>query len=598
MQARAQGRLQEAVDILLRVVRREPDHADCNNALAAYLNMLGKPEQAVYFGEKSVAKAIGTRKEGQFLGTLATSLSMTGKFERARELFQRALALEPNAPTIWSARGSLALTERDFDTAIACFERATALLPDNPAVRMNLALGLSMTARAPEAAAEIRRALTAIPPNSPMRLDASLMLARALNYVPDVDPALIYQAHVDATALLTAGISPRNTHANPREPDRILRIGYLSGDLRRHSVAYFLEPLLEHRDRERFEVTLYSTRPEEDAVTERLRARAERWRTVVGMPDDALDKMIVDDQIDVLVDLSGLTDGQRQRVLARKPAPVQCTYLGYANTTGSPAIDVRIVDDFTDPPELEDIAPVSEARARLGRTMWAFAPPPDVHVDPVRSPERGASDGVVFGSFNSVGKLHSALASCWAKILARVPGSKLVIKAKGAGGAATQRAMRPSFESEGVSADRVVFIDWADSLEQHLKAYQQVDIGLDTWPFCGTTTTCEAMWMGVPVVTLVGVPHAARVGGSLLRAVSPSLKAAGVEDGLDALITPSIPEYIDAAVGLAHDRARLTALRRELRGAMQNSALMDGVGLARAIEGVYRERWRAWCAGA
>ncbi len=592
MKARAEGRVQEAADIMLRVVQREPTRLDAHNALGAMLNMLGQGERALFFAEKAVRGVEGTPREaqflGQYLGTYATSLMLINRFDEAREAFDRALRLSPAAPTIWSARGSLALTEKDFDTAVRCFQRTAELLPDVPVVRLNLAIGLSMTAKPAEAAAEIERAARLVPANSPLLVSTFVSWARALNYVPGADPAAVCRVHVQAAELLARGATPRTSHANAKEPERKLRVGYVSADLRRHSVAYFLEPLLEHRDRDGFEVTLYSTHREEDEVSARLRAMSERWRSVAALDEAKLDAMIVEDGIDVLVDLSGLTDGHRMNVFARRPAPVQCTYLGYANTSGNRAIDVRIVDAFTDPPELEGEVPNAERRHRLARTMWAFAAP-IVELDSARSPDAG--DGIVFCSFNSVSKLHAGLAAAWGRILARVPGSKMLIKAKGASGAATQGTLRPAIEAAGVSPDRIEFVDWRETLEGHLGSYRGVDVGLDSWPFHGTTTTCEAMWMGVPVVTLVGRAHASRVGGSLLRAVSPK-----VPGGLEDLIATDVEGYVEAAARLAQDRARLATIRRTLRGAMQESELMDGPGLARQIEGVYRDAWRGWCA--
>ena len=376
--------------------------------------------------------------------------------------------------------------------------------------------------------------------------------------------------------------APRPTaYANVRDVGRRLKIGYLSPDFRQHSVAYFIEPLLKAHDRQAVEVFCYAEVMRPDTVTAHLQGLADHWLMTVGLSDDELAERIGTDGIDILVDLAGHTANNRLRVFARKPAPVQVTWLGYPNTTGLEAIDYRLVDAMTDPAGEAD-AWASETLVRLEGGFHCYsglkgAPEPGV-------PPCLSAGTVTFGSFNNPAKVSAATFDAWAKLLCRLPQARLLLKGKPFADAGTRALFLARLGKRGVAAERVELMAWLPDAAAHLAVYHRVDIALDPFPYNGTTTTCEALWMGVPVVTLRGDRHAGRVGASLLSQI-----------GLPDLIANSVEEYVEIAVALASDPARLMDLRRSLRARIAASPLCDGRAFARKIEAAFRTMWQHWC---
>jgi predicted O-linked N-acetylglucosamine transferase (SPINDLY family) len=360
-----------------------------------------------------------------------------------------------------------------------------------------------------------------------------------------------------------------------------LRIGYVSADFRDHPVGRFLLPLLQRHDSRKFEVFCYSNGPHVDAITKSLQRHAHRWRSIIGQNDDEAAEQIRADRIDLLVDLSGHTSGNRLLVFARKPAPVQVNYLGYPGTTGLTAMDYRLTDRFADPPGLTEPLHVEKLQ-HLPRTNWCFAPPQDS--PPLEPPPAIRRGCVTFGSFNNFGKMTGAMFAVWAEILRQVPGSRLLLKAPALRAQGTRQRILGNFAAQGIEANRLDLHDWQPDYASHLALYGEMDIALDTFPYNGTTTTCDALWMGVPVVTLAGQSHVSRVGLSLLSNVR-----------LPETIATTAEEYIRLAVQLAHDPDRLKILRAQLRERLTTSPLMDADGFTRDVEAAYRQIWRIWC---
>jgi predicted O-linked N-acetylglucosamine transferase (SPINDLY family) len=349
-----------------------------------------------------------------------------------------------------------------------------------------------------------------------------------------------------------------------------LRVGYVSPDLYQHSVAFFLEPILAHHDRSRFEPIVYSDTARPDAVTARLRARAAAWHEVRGLSDDQLARRIAASEIDVLIDLAGHTAGNRMGVFARRPAPVQVSYLGYPNTTGLAAIDYRITDATADPPGDAD-ALHTEKLLRLPRCAWCYQPSP---LAPPVAPSPAMKNGfVTFGCFNALPKMNDPLLQLWAKLIASVPNARLVLKSPGLKSEAAAAHVRDVLESAGLAADRFDLLPPVHPYAAHLASYETIDIALDTYPYNGTTTTCDALWMGVPVLTRAGRTHVSRVSASLLAAA-----------GLPDWVTPTDDDYLARATRAAADIDALTALRSRLRDRMAASPLCDGQAMARAFE--------------
>ncbi|MBC8167848.1 MAG: glycosyltransferase [Bryobacteraceae bacterium] len=410
-----------------------------------------------------------------------------------------------------------------------------------------------------------------------------------LHSVEDISQEQIFAEHLRWSA--RHGLSLASKHrANASDAERVLRVGYVSADYRAgHPVMYFFEPVLRARDRSRFHVTCYSNVAIPDAVTGQVRLLADEWREIRGRPDDEVVAQILADRIDILVDLAGHCGGSRLKVFAGKPAPVQVTWLGYPDTTGLSAIDYRITDAIVDPPGLSERFH-TEQLVRLEPPGFLCYQPPAA-APPVSDLPASRAGYVTFGCFQYPGKITARMIENWARIMLGVPSSRLFLHHCFSDYAEPQGAVRnrlcAAFEGRGISADRLTFVGGVPSLRSHLELYSQVDMALDTSPFNGTTTTCEALWMGVPVITKAGHAHAGRVGASLLNQV-----------GLDNLVTATDREYCEFATELASDLPRLTGIRAGLRAALTQSSLLDASGFTRKLENRFLRMWRDFCGAA
>ncbi|MEJ0048374.1 MAG: hypothetical protein WDN04_21330 [Rhodospirillales bacterium] len=356
-------------------------------------------------------------------------------------------------------------------------------------------------------------------------------------------------------------------------------MGYVSPDFNNHVIGFFVEPFLAAHDRARVEVYCYDNADKRDEVTERFRGYADHWREIDQLDDAAAADLIRRDGIDILIDLAGHTRAGRSALFARKPAPVQMAYLGYPLTSGLTAMDYRISDGYCDPPGLTD-AHYVEANLRLPASLWCYRPPDDI---PVVAPLPAASNGyVTFGSFNVPAKIGEQVAALWAQLLARVPDSRLLFAPIPLGQARAR--IQEMFVRHGVDAARLEFMPRMATVEYQALRHR-VDIALDTFPCGGASTTCETLWMGVPLVTLTGNTFASRAGTSLMTAL-----------GMPELVAPSGERYIEIAAGLARDPEALASMRKGLRGRMRLSPLTDGVALARGLEELYRKAFATWCA--
>jgi predicted O-linked N-acetylglucosamine transferase (SPINDLY family) len=415
---------------------------------------------------------------------------------------------------------------------------------------------------------------------APANLHSNLLYA--LNFDAAYDPPTIFAEHLawaqrHAEPLTALALR----HANDRTPGRRLRIGYVSEHFRFHAVNFFVEPMLASHDHEQFEIFCYSEVRNDDAVTVRLKALADCWRNVRQMSDDQIAQQVRDDRIDVLVDLAGHIAGNRLLVFARKPAPVQVTYLGYQNTTGMSAMDYRLTDAAADPPGRTD-AFYTERLIRLPRSFFCYRPP-DAS-PPITALPALTTGHVTFGSFNNFSKVSQHVLITWLRILHRLARSRLLVLAECA--AHVRQQVHDLARTQGIEPSRIEVFDHRPN-DQYLRLLQQADIALDPFPFTGHTTTCDSVWMGLPVVMLEGDRYASRFGGSVLANV-----------GLDRLIASSVEQYSDLAVGLASDLERLAQLRSELRPRMSASPLLDFQGFTRNLEHAYRQMWLTWVASA
>ena len=572
---RAQGRMDQAIAHYQRVVMLRPTFAEAHYNLGNAFRVQGRTDQAVMHYER----ALSLRPDNaEIHNNLGLALAMQDQMDQAIAHYERALVLKPDYAEAHNNVGNAFRAQGKLEQAIFHYERALAMKSDHALAHHNLGSVLALQGRMDQAITHYERALSLWPDN--VVTHDSLLLT--LNYLPNQNPLAVYAAHRDFArrweAPLSALIQP---HANDRSPTRRLRIGYVSCDFRQHSVGYFFEPVLAHHDHDRFEIFCYANQLQEDEVTGRLKSYADHWRRLVGLSDEQAADRIRDDQIDILVDLNGHTGHNRLLVFARKPAPLQVTWLGYPNTTGLSAMDYRLTDGFADPPGMTEHLH-SEKLLRLPACFSCYQAPqeaPEVSALPAR--EKGH---VTFGSFNNLAKITREVMAVWARILLATPGSRLTLKNPALGEITAQQMVRKAFTELGIVPERLELLGHDPSTSAHLERYHGIDIGLDSFPYNGTTTTCEALWMGVPVVTLAGRTHAGRVGASLLSNL-----------GLTEFIAHTPEEYVEIAARLAGDMKHLSTLRTELRPRMAASPLTDGRRFTKHLEHAYRGMWEEWC---
>jgi predicted O-linked N-acetylglucosamine transferase (SPINDLY family) len=514
------------------------------------------------------------------VGVLYTGARSGAKAEPA---FRQALQLDPENASIPCHYGDLLVQIGRLTEAEPLYRKAVALDPGLARAHNNLASLLKEFGQTETAEASFRRALELDPdlPEAAYALSSNKLMA--LNYRADVSAEEVFRAHRDwGAALIARQTEPTPGFANDPDPDRVLRVGYVSPDLRQHSITYFLESLLANHDRAAVETFGYAEVAHPDAVTERFKALTSQWRFTAGMSDAELRHQVREDRIDILVDLAGHTSRTRIAAFAVRPAPVTATWLGYPATSGLATVDYRFTDGIADPPGAADKLH-TETLVRLPHGFLCYHPPTD-------APEPGptpaiAKGAVTFGSFNNLAKVTPEVIETWARLLQGLPAARLLLKGWIFADAVLRRRMTDRFAALGVAAERIDLRPLIPGVAEHLRLYREIDIGLDPFPYNGTTTTCEALWMGVPVVTLVGDRHAARVGVSLLARV-----------GLERLAAGDVESYVATAVELARDVAALNEIRLGLRDRMRRSPLMDAPRFARDVEAAYRTMWRAWCA--
>jgi predicted O-linked N-acetylglucosamine transferase (SPINDLY family) len=570
-----QGRHVDAIARMERALRLDPRHAVCGMRLGlAYMGAQRLPE-----AEKRLRHAVAL-DPSLIAGweNLAVCLKLQDRLSEAVTCHQKVVTLQPGHAAGWYNLGLTLSTLGRVAEALACHERAVAADPQYAQARFGRAQALQQLHRIPEAIADYDRFLRAVPRHA----EALSYRLYALHNLDGITRERLFEEHAAFGRLCEP--AAEMPEGRSMDPDRRLRVGVLSPDLRRHSCAYFLEPLLAHLDPDGFELYLYHDHFREDEVSARFRQRAAVWRRIVGLSNQAVEKIVREDAPDILIDLAGhVSMTSRLPVFARRVAPVQVTYLGYPNTTGVPAMDFRFTDSVADP-EGEADAFATERLVRFASTAWTYEPPREAP-DPVPPPAADPGRPVTFGCFNNLAKVTDRMLSVWGRILRAVPESRLVLKGRGLGEAQVRAAFNQRLQKAGLSPDHVELIERTDGLVEHLSLYNGVDITLDTFPYNGTTTTCEALWMGRPVVSRRGDMHMSRVGASLLAAVGHAEWVAENED-----------DYVRIAVELAQERQGLRDACLGLRTAMRQSVLLDHKGQAERFGEALRQCWQEACA--
>ena len=562
-------KLDEAIACHRRALELKPDSPETHNNLGNALQAQGKLDEAVACWRRALELKPDYAEAHNNLGN---ALKDQGELDEALACYRQALERNSHYAEAHNNLGIVLKEQGNFDEAIACYRRALELQPDYAEAHNNLGVAFKDQGRLDEALACCRRALEA----KPEFVEAQSNLLYAQLFHPDRDAAALCEEHrrwnQQYAAPLVKFIQP---HRNDRSPDRRLRIGYVSPDFREHCQALFTVPLLSAQDHEGFEIVCYADVVRPDGITGRLRSCADGWRNIVGLGHEQVAELIRQDGIDILVDLSMHMAGNRLLVFARKPAPVQACWLAYPGTTGVSTIDYRITDPYLDPPGLYDHC-YTEQSVRLPDSFWCYDPladAPAVNTLPVA--EKGH---ISFGCLNNFCKVNPSVLKLWAEVLKAVAGSRLTLLA----GQGTHRQHTlDMLAEEGVDRDRVTFVTYQPR-GSYLANYRDIDIGLDTVPYNGHTTSLDSYWMGVPVVTLVGPTVVGRAGLSQLTNLGlPELIAAGPE------------QFVRIAAELAHDFPRLSGLRATLRERLRASPLMDAPRFARNLEAAYRAMWRA-----
>jgi protein O-GlcNAc transferase len=559
----------EAVDAYREAVRVEPHYASAHNNLGNVLRDLGESVAAV----EEYRQAVSCQPHyADAWSNLGIALGELGKRDEAIVALREAVRLRPDLPLIRANLAFQLMHNEQLDESLDHYHHVLRM--DAACAIAHVGIGdVHKLLGNIETHVDILNAhLHDVPPN-PRLLDVRLL---ALHYHPDFDMQSLAREHRRWAASIEAACTPF-PHHNDRSPDRPLRIGYVSSDFRDHTVALNILPLFQHRNREQFHTTCYMLSSHHDAMTNTIRSNVDAFRTLVGKTPDDIGAEIQADVIDILVDLALHSDGNGLPVFAHKPAPVQITFAGYPSSTGLTRMDYRLTDPILDPPGLFDPF-YSESSLRLDGSFWCYqAIAADVAILPLPARSNGH---VTFISLNHPSKVNRRVLELWAKVLVAVPDSRLLLLYPES---AARENLLHIFTSAGISKDRIR-VQSRVPRDQYIQLYHQADIMLDTFPYNGHTTSLDALWMGVPVVTRTGSTTVGRAGFSQLTLLDLADLAAHTDE-----------EFISISSTLAADLDRLQALRTTLRQRMQSSVLMDGPRLARNIEHACRTAWRTWC---
>lgn len=598
------GKFSQAREVLQRAIRHSPSDRQANVLMRHAMARLGQAQQALYYAEQALRSA---PEDPELITLRAMSLADCGRLDEAVRVMEPCVEKHPQHAL---SRATLArmygVQERLGDCLRTCVPGLNARdaqgRPASPDARLlsMYASALLRIGRADEAVPIMKHVAMAAAGSGAMAGGGGggpdpvqvSNLANAMLYDPGATPADVYASHYTYGRVLMNMLPPGEAEfAQSFDPERRLRVGVVSPDFRNHPSHRFLPQTLERLDRERFELVLYSTAEREDESTAVYKSLAGVWRACARMSVRELAERIKADRIDVLIDMAGHTAGGRLLVFHLRPAPVQASWMGYPCTTGLQTMDYRITDSLVDPPGFESQS--VERLVRIDPCFMTYRPPEGLpEVDPTPPSERAGATpmlgagGVTFVSFNALQKVNARVVRAWARVLKESRDARLVIRHRGTLQADVRQHLKERLTQAGASPDMVVIEPPAAGAREAMAAYNHADVALDTFPYPGVTTTCEALWMGVPVVSMEGAtPHA--------RNGLPIMHAAGLSD----LVAKDEDAYVATAVKLAADAERRAGLRRTLRATLEASALRDEAGFARKFENALRGMWRERCAG-
>jgi predicted O-linked N-acetylglucosamine transferase (SPINDLY family) len=603
----ARGNPEAAATALREAARLKPDSPEIANAIAIMIQQYGSPADQAAAWHRVVEVA---PQNAAALANLGRALLQTGKLPEGTEMFHKALALDPN---LFEAHHGLAVAlanQRQPREAIEHAQRAVAIRPESPLGQHALAVAHGALGQLDEAIDDLHRAVELEPtfkdahdrlnvllaatgdlpgsmqamqkvlqifPHEPAALSNMLT---AMNYLPDLSPQQVFEAHRrwGQTYADPLGQQARR-HANTNEPHRRLRIGYVSPDFYRHPIAHFVRAIFANHHQDKYEVIAFSDVPKPDDVTRDLEKLASKWIPTVNRNNAQFPELVRFEGIDVLVDLTGHAGRHRLGAFAARAAPVQISYLGYCNTTGMEAMDWIVGDEITDP--TDHTQPYVEKVLRLPGSFCCYTPPPDAPA--VNELPALSGRPITFGAFHALRKLNDRVLDLWARLLREVPEARLLFWRTYLTPRVEQR-LRDALGQRGINAGRLEFRSHVPESRNFLSVYHEVDLALDAFPWSGHTTSCEALWMGVPLVTLRGRTHCGRLAASMLTAA-----------GFGQFVANSEDQYVQIARDLAGDVQRLAELRRTMRDKTAVSALCDGGKFIVNWERAIRDAWRTWC---
>lgn len=564
-------RYTEAEACYRQVLAVNPDYVKAINNLGITLAAEGRWDEA----EQQFRTAIDKSPDcAQAYGEFGGSLLNRGKTDEAEEFLLKAIEIDPNYAEAYSNLGVLAARKRRLSDAENYYRRALQIKPGYLTAIGNLGSLLKDLGKGEEGIALLRQLASS--KSSELWMHSNLLFS--MTHDENVNPQVLYREHRAFGEKVEADVSATLLHTNTRNPERKLRIGFVSGDLCDHPVMLFIEPIWRLLNKQQYAIYAYSNRGQEDDKSRLLRSYAAAWRNVHGLSDRSLATLIQEDQIDILVDLSGHTGGTRLPMFALKPAPIQASWVGYPATTGLQAMDYYLVDKFCAPPGLLDEQFV-EKLVRLP-AAWAFQPAGKV---PLSIPPALYSDNFTFGSFNRVSKLTDRSVKLWSRVLQELPSAHMLL-----GGVEEKEAEKhliSRFEASGIDPQRLVFHPRV-SFEEYLKLHNQVDLLLDSIPYTGGTTTNHGLWMGVPTLTLAGATLPGRQGAALMNHV-----------GLPEFVAGSEDDFVSKAVAWSRNVPELTMIRAGMRVRINNSELRTPAKVTQGVESAFREMWRRWCRG-
>lgn len=558
-------------------LERQPDDIEAWCRLGSLLQSVGRDQEALNAFERAL------NVDSRHVVAVCAAAALAARLhahDRAIALYRSAVTLLPDqAAAILCNQGASHAALVQMPQAVACYEEAIRLQPGLAEAHYNLGCVLKDIGRIDEAEQAVRRAVE-------LRADfhqahSTLLCLYGLHR--NHDQARLLEEHRRWSAQHASGFKPLVRREEiDAAPDRRLTIGYVSGDFCEHSVAFFIEPVLARHDHQRFHIICYDNWPGEDAVNRRLRQYADEWRRISHLSDDEAAALIHRDKVDILVDLSGHTVGNRMLVFARRPAPIQATWFGYMCTTGLAAMDYRITDAYLDPPGASERF-YTEKLVRI-HAAAAFSPAPASPA--VNAPPSLQNGRVTFGSFNNYAKIDDEVIAAWARILNALPSSRLLLVALGGDDATVREDIEQRFARLGLALANgpgQLDVRGRTAFRGFLGALQEVDIALDPFPYSGGTTSLHTLWMGVPIIALEGDSELSRTTSGMLRGA-----------GADALVAPSVDRYCDLAVALAGNAAELARWRSSLRQRMAASPMLSSDEVTRTLEAAYREMWTTW----